>query len=84
MERLTSWMHWDGPTESLPPDLTPIGGVAVCGEWWGTRHCTRRAGHTGRHAAGTGERIVAVWPRKVSSPAMPDWYDWAAEEATWD
>lgn len=25
------------------------------------RMCTRRAGHTGRHAAGNGTQIVAVW-----------------------
>ena len=27
------------------------------GGYW----CTRQAGHTGRHAAGTGRQIVAVW-----------------------
>lgn len=26
-------------------------------------YCTRPAGHTGRHAAGDGDRIIAVWPQ---------------------
>jgi hypothetical protein len=53
--------------EDLPPDLTLVG--IGFGRWdegcTATRegyHCTRRYGHTGRHAAGTGVRIVAVWP----------------------
>lgn len=35
---------------------------ALAGERGSTSfECTRFAGHTGRHAAGTGARIVAVW-----------------------
>lgn len=47
----------------LPPDLTADGDCpAVYGgpEW--PYFCTRRNGHTRRHAAGDGTRIVAVWP----------------------
>lgn len=31
--------------------------------------CTRRPGHTGRHHASDGTRIVAVWP--VAHPSTP-------------
>lgn len=37
--------------------------------------CTRRAGHTGRHAAGDGSRIVSVWGDSfptMSYPFTPD------------
>jgi hypothetical protein len=49
----------------LPLDLTPNpspGCPAVYGgpEW--PYVCTRPLGHSGRHAAGDGTRIVAVWP----------------------
>ena len=60
------WSRWDkgGPT-SLPPDLTAslLPGSRHCRAWhhqWGLI-CTRHAGHTGRHAAGDGDFIVAVW-----------------------
>lgn len=62
------------PLATLPPDLT-YGGGSVENAWCGaqlhltdangddvTRWCTRRPGHSGRHAAGTGETIIAVWP----------------------
>lgn len=62
---VNEWSLWDegGPT-SLPPDLTPSRppGAGHCRAWH--PHgliCSRRAGHTGRHAAGDGDFIVAVW-----------------------
>lgn len=48
--------------EQLPPDYTPDDDLPQCGAWRNGYGCTRQPGHTGRHAAGTGERIVAVWP----------------------
>lgn len=59
--------------ERLPVDLTPSGRPSrpVC--WsgddyhnplagvWHAWVCTRPTGHTGRHAAGDGLRIRAVW-----------------------
>ena len=57
------WSHRDegGPT-NLPPDLTPslLPGVRHCCAPHGLV-CTRLAGHTGRHAAGDGDFILAVW-----------------------
>ena len=59
------WSRWDegGPT-ALPPDLTPWlpFGEPACGAA-NSRGliCTRLPGHTGRHAAGDGDFIVAVW-----------------------
>ena len=60
------WCRWDedGPIV-LPPDLTPwlLPGARHCN----ARHhshglnCTRLPWHTGRHAAGDGTHIVAVW-----------------------
>jgi hypothetical protein len=63
--------------EGLPPDLTPGGveGRPACwrvetgikaeqrptGGIWKSWACTRPVGHTGRHAAGDGEKIRAVW-----------------------
>ena len=53
----------DGPIV-LPPDLTPwlTFDVPHCGAT-NSRGliCTRLLGHTGRHAAGDGQHIVAVW-----------------------
>jgi hypothetical protein len=50
---------------ALPPDLNPRG-VCSCSAVYGGPEwpyfCTRRDGHRGRHAAGDGTRIVAVWP----------------------
>ena len=59
------WSLWDegGPT-SLPPDLTPsLLPVArlCCADQPHGLICTRLPGHTGRHAAGDGDFIVAVW-----------------------
>jgi hypothetical protein len=64
--------RWEYRTESewtLPPDLTLTGqgwragqSRILCLVMWHGRQCTRRAGHTGRHAAGNGTHIVAVWP----------------------
>ena len=52
--------RWMATGEDLPPDLTS--GPVCCRAQWGRWVCTRRPGHTGRHAAGTGTHIVAVWP----------------------
>jgi len=61
-----SWVSWElelsdrEKMRTLPPDLSPVG-TPICGA--GTRvTCTRPPGHTGRHAAGNGVYIVAVWP----------------------
>lgn len=58
------WFRWDegGPT-SLPPDLTSRmpGARHCCAEHPHGLVCTRLPGHTGRHAAGDGDFIVAVW-----------------------
>lgn len=51
---IAPWRHRGGNLEQVCLDLSP----ALRG---GRGYCTRRAGHTGRHAAGTGERIGAVW-----------------------
>ena len=59
------WSRWDeGGRTSLPPDLTPSlipGARHCCADHPHGLSCTRRAGHTGRHAAGDGDVIVAVW-----------------------
>ena len=63
---VNEWSRWDegGPT-SLPPDLTPrlLPGARHCRAWHHPHGliCTRLLGHTGRHAAGDGDFIVAVW-----------------------
>ena len=59
------WSRWDegGPT-SLPPDLTPSllpAARLCCADHPHGLICTRLPGHTGRHAAGDGDFIVAVW-----------------------
>ena len=65
MSATCEWSRWDegGPT-ALPPDLTPWlpFGEPHCGAT-NSRGliCTRLPGHTGRHAAGDGDFIVAVW-----------------------
>ena len=44
------------------PDLTRADiGDTGCDASYGGFSCTRRSNHTGRHAAGTGAQIVAVW-----------------------
>lgn len=61
---------------TLPPDLTPRGRRPD--RCWRVEHatsphggfgCTRLAGHTGRHAAGDGTVIRAVWPRAAHAIA---------------
>jgi hypothetical protein len=74
MGRTTAWDSSDARCidyEDLPIDLTP-GGVAgrplcwrasgVAGASRNGWMCTRPVGHTGRHAAGDGRRVRAVWP----------------------
>lgn len=66
---MTAWTWLDAPEDALPPDLTGVG-VWPCwqakrvamAETAGILVCTRGRGHTGRHAAGNGIQIVAVWP----------------------
>jgi hypothetical protein len=48
--------------ENLPPDLTLINSVVCPGRHPVGYWCTRPEGHTGRHAAGNGTHILAVWP----------------------
>lgn len=60
------WVSWEVNSESdpgtLPPDLMPYNETyETCDAEWGDWYCTRIRGHTGRHAAGTGAVIVAVW-----------------------
>ena len=58
------WSPWSegGPTAPIP-DLTPSAHTMApcCGAGWRGLVCTRLRGHTGRHAAGDGQHIVAVW-----------------------
>lgn len=65
------WDRFDaGDDVELPPDLTPASSITGgCPQQWVRMDrpnvvwaCTRPGGHTGRHAAGTGTHIVAVWP----------------------
>ena len=44
---------------NLPPDIT--GEQGDCPAIYELFLCTRPTGHTGRHAAGDGRFIVAVW-----------------------
>lgn len=61
---VNEWSPWSegGPTSPIP-DLTPslLPGIRYCDGSWRGFVCTRPSGHTGRHAAGDGEFIVAVW-----------------------
>ena len=62
---VNEWSLWGegGPT-NLPPDLTPLllPGVRHCrADHPHGLICTRLLGHTGRHAAGDGDFILAVW-----------------------
>lgn len=60
------WWHEDDEDavgkDRLPQDLTPNQGIP-CDGWHEEAGylCTRNDGHTGRHAAGTSELVVAVW-----------------------
>ena len=47
---------------ALPPDLTAGRLSESCAERRQGYTCTRRPLHTGRHAAGDGKHIRAVWP----------------------
>lgn len=51
----------DTDYETLPPDLT--GNCMYCESWLDDDRlwCTRRQGHTGRHAAGDGCKVIGVW-----------------------
>ncbi len=65
--RQIAWIVEDPDVESsLPPDTTRGRWPNMCsarlGQDW---TCTRIAAHTGRHAAGTGEHIAAVWGDQV-------------------
>lgn len=68
-----TWSTTQGAPRDIP-DLMPIEASSAddvwsrCGELLplsptSTNHyaCSRREGHGGRHAAGTGERVAAVW-----------------------
>jgi len=69
-EKRRSWVSWElglsngEKLRTLPPDLLAyLTGSPMCGA--GTRFtCTRLPGHTGRHAAGNGAYIIAVWPNE--------------------
>jgi len=76
-EKWRSWASWelglsDGEKRrTLPPDLLAYVTRGLCGA--GARvTCTRLPGHTGRHAAGNGVYIVAVWPDEEPSGADRD------------
>lgn len=58
-----SWERGDQPYESLP--RLPLFDVReMCLADWRGWICTRRAEHTGRHAAIVVGRVVAVWSTK--------------------
>ena len=62
--RIAQWRRMD---RILPPDLTPHSRAACWAQHEnrdrGTRYfCTRDRGHSGRHAAGSGTWVIAVWP----------------------
>lgn len=63
---MDEWQEWEAGGVSTVPDLTPNWlpkGRRSCPSShsrWGY-FCTRLEDHTGRHAAGTGFHIVAVW-----------------------
>lgn len=59
-ELLGGWFYVGGPDmPGLPPDLTGWG-IPCPAQTLGYR-CSRHEGHTGRHASGDGEFIMAVW-----------------------
>ena len=64
MSTAAGWLYEnDEQVPTLPPDYTPLNGPH-CNDEAGAEGwtCTRIPGHTGRHAAGDGEHILAVWP----------------------
>lgn len=75
-----AWEHTPGSgwIDHLPPDLTD-GGIdcfrPVCDELWRGYACTRRRGHTGRHACGVTGVIVAVWRTTLDVPATATAFD---------
>ena len=75
MNAAIEWSRWDeGGRTSLPPDLTswlPFGELHCGATNSRGLICTRLPGHTGRHAAGDGEFIVAVWGDPASRSYTP-------------
>lgn len=62
--KLDSWEHAEPDQTHLPPDYTPGGNMATICRATSPRYgyvCTRNPHHTGRHAAGDGLHILAVW-----------------------
>lgn len=78
------WSPWSegGPTAPIP-DLTPSAHTMApcCGAGWRGFVCTRLPGHTGRHAAGDGQHIVAVWADPTSEAATTAGFDAAVAPA---
>lgn len=66
MKRSWDVLTYHPGRDTLPPDLTPVhqDPEKECAREWHDFVCTRTRGHTGRHAAGDSEVIVAVWPEK--------------------
>lgn len=62
---VAAW-EYDGTDDAdefpFPPDLFAHTDFPPCCAEWHRWHCSRLAGHTGRHAAGDARQIVAVWP----------------------
>ena len=66
---MSTWSYEPGNTATLPQDLTSLHpcqfGHTYCAaeieDDGGLWSCTRITGHTGRHAAGDGDKILAVW-----------------------
>lgn len=84
MTAVNEWSRWDegGPTSPIP-DLTPSAHTMApcCGAGWRGLVCTRLPGHTGRHAAGDGSCIVAVWADPASEEPTNAEFDAAVERA---
>jgi len=77
-EKPRSWASWEfGLSDGeklriLPPDLLAyLNGGPICGATARVT-CTRLPSHTGRHAAGNGVYIIAVWPDEEPSGADRD------------
>ena len=58
--------YWEGVgTDAALPDFASAEvteGVPACENQDVGWACTRAAGHSGRHMAGTGRAVVAAWP----------------------
>lgn len=64
--------------DALPPDLLWLNEDSrYCQVDHDVFTCTRVPGHTRRHAAGDGHRIVAVWPQ-----ACPEGFHWIGQPMT--